>query len=91
MLSRDGAVPLGAHPLIRGDVNSISDGLVAYGQAQVRYSTGAILLYQDIFRFEVSVCNARLSYKTSHLQIKNMMAVFFEPRPILNYHIKNND
>lgn len=49
MLSGDGAVPLGAHPLIRGDVNSISDGLVTYSQAQVCYSAGSILLHQDVF------------------------------------------
>lgn len=49
MLSSNEAVPFGAHPLIRGDVDRISDRLVAYSETQVGYSAGAILFYQDVF------------------------------------------
>lgn len=44
-------VPFSPHPLIRGDVYSISDRLVPHSQTQVSYSAGAVLLYQDVFRF----------------------------------------
>ena len=54
-------LPLSAHALVRCYIDCVCDGLVADCQAEVSYSTHAILLDQDIFRLEVTVSNARFT------------------------------
>lgn len=41
-------LPFGSHPLVRGNVNGVSDGIVTDGQAQVCDGAHAILLHQDV-------------------------------------------
>lgn len=55
------SVPLGANALVRGDVYSISDGLMAYCQPQVSDGTHAILLHQNILRLQITVGDARFA------------------------------
>lgn len=54
-------LPLGAHALVRGDVDGICDGLVAYCEAQISDGTREILLYQDVLRFQVTVRDTRFT------------------------------
>lgn len=41
-------LPFGPHPLIRGNVNGVSDCIVTDSQAQVCYGTHAIFLHQNV-------------------------------------------
>lgn len=44
-------LPFGSHPLIWGNVNGVSDRIMADGQAQVCYGAHAIFLHQDVLGF----------------------------------------
>lgn len=66
--------PLGAHPLIRGDVDGVRGRVVTDSQTQVGDRTGAVLLHEDVLGLQVSVGDAWLSYRDinehdNHLQI----------------------
>lgn len=54
-------LPLRAHALVGSDVDGVRDGLVADGQAQVSDGAHAVLLNQDVLRFEVTVSDARFT------------------------------
>lgn len=43
-------LPFGPHPLVWGNVNGVSDRIVADGQAQVCNGAQAILLHEDVLR-----------------------------------------
>ena len=65
---RSGHRPLGAHPLIGGDVNSVIGRVVTDGQSQVSDSTGAVLLHEDVLGLQISVGDAWLSYQDTNVQ-----------------------
>lgn len=66
-----GWLPLGADPLVGRNVNCVCDGLVAHSQAQVSYGAGAILFYQNVLGFQITVGNARLSYRAKKQRHEN--------------------
>lgn len=55
--------PLGAHPLIGGDVDCVSGRVMTDSQTQVSDSTGAVLLHKDVLGLQVSVGDAWLPYQ----------------------------
>lgn len=54
-------LPFGSDPLIWCNINRIRNRIMPDGQTKVSDGTCAILLHQDVFGFQVSVSNPRLS------------------------------
>lgn len=55
-------LPFGSYSVVGGDVDGVSGGVVAHGQAQVSDAARPTLLHQDVLRFQVPVGDGRLPW-----------------------------
>lgn len=53
--------PLGSHSVVGRYINRVGGGIVFNGQPQICDDRRAVLFHKDVFRFKVSVRNARFA------------------------------